>query len=290
MRQALGKGIDALIARVENNEAKNGVLQKISLEKIEPNPEQPRKVFHESSLAELAQSIARHGLTQPIVVRRDAKRETYILVAGERRWRASKLAGLGEIDAIVHKDLDRQSELTKSLIENIQREDLNPIDMALAYRKLMDEFGITQGELAQYCGKSRSSVANTLRLLDLDDDIQKMIQSGRIREGHARTLMSIGDRESRRRAYELMLTEDWSVRQAEDHARGLEGAVRRPRRESAAHHKTKSPEVIEMEKQLEGRLGSKVEIYHGPSGENGKIILHYYSLEDFDRITQIIKQ
>lgn len=290
MRQALGKGIDALIARVENNEAKNGTLQKIPVDQIEPNPEQPRKIFHETSLAELSQSIAKHGLTQPIIVRRDAKRDTYMLVAGERRWRASRLAGITEIDAIVRKDLSKQDELTHSLIENIQREDLNAIDMALAYRKLMDEFGITQGELAQYCGKPRSTVANTLRLLDLDENIRGTIQAGKLSEGHGRTLLSIADRENRRRAYELMLTESWSVRQAEDHAKGLDGAVRRPRRTEGSGHKTKTPEVMEMEKNLEGKLGSKVEIHHGPSGENGRIVLHYYSLEDFDRITQILKQ
>ncbi len=281
MRQALGKGIGALISKVNENETRKEALQKISINKIKPNKYQPRKVFHDGSLEELSDSIKKHGLTQPIVVY-SAGNGSYELVAGERRWRASKLAGLTKIDAIVRKDLSNEQKLALSLIENVQREDLNAIDEGLAYKRLMDEFSVNQTEIAAYCGKSKSTVSNTLRLLDLDDDIKAAVQSALITEGHARALVSIGDTAKRKEAYHLIISDKWSVREVENYARNY--APKSENKKSKVSKINKAPEISEFESNLEKNLGTKVEIQLGNSPKTGKIIIKYCSLDDFDRI------
>lgn len=287
MRQALGKGIDALISKVQNNDISHDIVQKIPIDSVRPNRWQPRKMFDEAALAELVQSIKEHGLLQPISVWKDAD-GSFELIAGERRWRASKAAGLKEVEAIIKRDLNDQQKLGLSLIENIQREDLNAIDHALAYKQLMDEFSVSQTEIAKQLGKSKSAVSNTLRLLELEEDIQRGVQTGAIKEGHARALISIPDKAKRREAYGRILTENLSVREVEAYAQNFH--ARRPRAKSSSEGKRRNPELAELEARLEKHLGTKVSIAPGNAPENGKITIHYYSLDDFDRITRILKR
>ena len=287
MRQALGKGIDALISKVQNNDISHDAVRKIPIDTVRPNRWQPRKAFDESAMAELVQSIKEHGLLQPISVWMDTD-GAFELIAGERRWRACKAAGLKEVEAIVKRDLTDQQKFGLSLIENIQREDLNAIDHALAYKQLMEEFSISQTEIAKKLGKSKSAVSNTLRLLDLEEDIQKGIQAGLITEGHARALISIPDKSKRREAYERILTDKISVREIEAYSQNFH--ARRPRVKSSGESRRKTPEIKDLEARLEKHLGTKVEIAPGSAPENGKITVHYYSLDDFDRITRILKR
>ncbi|HAH32696.1 MAG TPA: hypothetical protein DCL44_10330 [Elusimicrobia bacterium] len=289
MRKALGRGIDSLINKVQDNDISGDMVQRIPIDKIRPNRFQPRKIFDDESLAGLADSIKEGGLLQPITVWKDSGDEHYELISGERRWRASCLAGLPEIDAIVRKDLDDEQKLGLSLIENIQREDLNAMDTALAYRQLMNQFGASQTEIAKKVGKSKAAVSNTLRLLELEEDILSSLQSGAIKEGHARALLSIPDKARRREAYGKIISDNLSVRNVEAYAQGFH--ERRPRAASRTSSRMqKSPEIMEIESSLEKTLGTKVEIHPGAGPENGKIVIHYYSLDDFDRVTQILKK
>ena len=289
MRKALGRGIDSLITKVQDNDISGDIVQKIPVDKIRPNRSQPRRNFDEAKLAELAESIKERGLIQPSSVWKDSGDDQYELLAGERRLRASKLAGLTEIDAIVKKDLNDEQKLALSLIENIQREDLNSIDTALAYRQLMDEFGVSQADIAHRVGKSRAAVSNVLRLLDLDEDIRQGIQSGLISEGHARALVSIPDSARRIEFFQRILAEKLTVRDIEDFARGFHAtrpdSGRKPRGTAR-----KSPEVLQLESELEKHLGTKVQVCPGPGPENGKIVVHYFSLDDLERVTQIFRK
>ena len=289
MRKALGRGIDSLITKVQNNDISGDIVQKIPVGKIRPNRYQPRRNFDEAKLAELAESIKKGGLLQPISVWKDHGEDHYELIAGERRLRASKLAGLEEIDAIIKKDLDDEQKLGLSLIENIQREDLNAIDTALAYRRLMDNFGVSQAEIAERVHKSRGAVSNTLRLLELDEDIRQGIQAGSISEGHARALISIPDSAKRREFYQRIMAEKLSVRDIENFAQGFH--AQKPRAPKAARAGSRrTPEVVELESLLEKTLGTKVELTPGPGPQNGKIVIHYFSLDDLDRVTQILRK
>ncbi|PIU20327.1 MAG: chromosome partitioning protein ParB [Elusimicrobia bacterium CG08_land_8_20_14_0_20_59_10] len=289
MRKALGRGIDSLITKVQNNDISGDIVQRFPLEMIKPNPFQPRRNFDGKALEELAESIKERGLIQPISVWKDSDSEYHFILAGERRWRAAKLAGLVEIEVIVKKDLTEEQKLGLSLLENIQREDLNAIDTALAYQKLMVEFGATQADIAQRVHKSRAAVSNTLRLLELDEDILQGIQNGRIDAGHARALISIPDRAKRREAYQRIVAEKLSVRDVERIAQGFHSdrpkTARKPRAGSR-----KTPEAAQLEAELERHLGTKVEICHGPGPQNGKILIHYFSLDDLDRVTHILKR
>ncbi len=289
MRKALGRGIDSLITKVNNNDISGDIVQKIPVERIQPNRFQPRRNFDEAALAELAESIKERGLLQPISVWKDNGEDNYELIAGERRLRACKLAGLTEIDAIVKKDLDDEQKLGLSLIENIQREDLNAVDTAMAYRQLMQKFGVSQADIAKRVGKSRGAVSNTLRLLELDEDIRQGIQAGAISEGHARALISIPDSAKRREFYQRIMAEKLTVRDIESFAQGFHAL--RPRAPRAPRPGArKSPEAAELESVLEKTMGTKVEVCPGPGPQNGKIIIHYFSLDDLDRVTQILKK
>ncbi|PKM98450.1 MAG: hypothetical protein CVU79_03085 [Elusimicrobia bacterium HGW-Elusimicrobia-3] len=289
MRKALGRGIDSLITKVQNNDISGDMVQKIPLGRIRPNRFQPRRIFDDAALAELSESIKERGLLQPISVWKDHGEDHYELIAGERRLRASKLAGLAEIDAIVKRDLDDEQKLGLSLIENIQREDLNAVDTALAYRQLMDAFGVSQADLAKRVGKSRAAVSNTLRLLELDADIRQGIQSGSISEGHARALISIPDSSKRREFYQRIMAEKLSVRDVESFAQGFHAQKPRAQRAPRAGSR-RTPEAVELESTLEKTLGTKVEVCPGPGPQNGRIVIHYFSLDDLDRVTQIIKK
>lgn len=289
MRKALGRGIDSFITKVQDNDISSDMVQRVPVDKIHPNRYQARKKFNTESLSELADSIKERGLLQPITVWKDMGDDYYELIAGERRWRAARLAGMSEIDAIVRKDLDDEQKLGFSLIENIQREDLNAVDTALAYRTLMKQFGASQTEIAKKVGKSKAAVSNTLRLLELEETILNSLQGGLISEGHARALLSIPDKPRRLEAYSKIISDKFSVRDVEAYAQGFHEC--RPRTVSRSSSRTqKSPEVAEIESSLEKTLGTKVEIHPGAGPENGKIVIHYFSLDDFDRVTQILRK
>lgn len=289
VRKAMGRGIDALIRKTENNDISGDIVQKIPVAKVLPNRYQPRRNFDEASLKELADSILEQGLLQPISVWKDGSSDSYELIAGERRLRASRLAGLVEIEAIVKKDLNDEQKLGLSLIENIQRDNLNAVDTALAYKQLMDKFSVSQTDIAKKVGKSRAAVSNTLRLLELDEEIRNGIQAGVIEPGHARALLSIPDSSKRREFYQRIISEKLTVRDVEGFAQGFHAD--KPRREKAPRAGSKrTPEVVELESGLQRSLGTKVEVCPGPGAENGKIVIHYYSLDDLDRVTRILKR
>lgn len=295
-RQALGKGLDALIKQTQEvlqmppAQAAQTLAQtpgmsvtRIDVNKIVPNRFQPRRVFNEEKLQELAQSIKEHGLTQPIVVVYDAGLDKYEIVVGERRFRATQLAGLKEIDAIVHKHLGDQEMCALALIENIQREDLNPIETALGYRNLMSKFYINQTDLASYCGKSKAAISNALRLLDLEPEIQQALQEGALSEGHGRALLMVTDSVKRDQLFKKMLNNKMSVRQAEDAAR----AVMFPAKKA---EKTARPvEVTSFENDLQAALGTKVEVKYGKNMKKGTLVIHYHSLDELDNIAGRLK-
>lgn len=293
-RQALGKGLDALIKQTQEVmqmpaeqaqqlQTPGMSVTRIDVTKIVPNRFQPRRVFDEEKLQELAQSIKEHGLTQPIVVVYDAGLDKYEIVVGERRFRATQLAGLTEIDAIVHKHLGDQEMCALALIENIQREDLNPIETALGYRNLMNKFYITQTDLASYCGKSKAAISNALRLLDLEPEIQQALQDGTISEGHGRALLMVTDSVKRGELFKKMHKSKMSVRQAEDAARALMFPAKK------ADKSAKPVEVTAFENDLQSALGTKVEVKCGKNMKKGTLVIHYHSLDELDNIAGRLK-
>lgn len=295
-RLALGKGLDALIKQTQEvvqmttqeaaqvvETSSGAAVAKIAVNKIVPNRFQPRRVFDEEKLQELAQSIKEHGLTQPIVVVYDAGLDKYEIVVGERRFRATQLAGLTEIDAIVHKHLGDKEMCALALIENIQREDLNPIETALGYRNLMNKFYITQTDLASYCGKSKAAISNSLRLLDLEPEIQQALQEGTLSEGHGRALLMVTDPAKRDLLFKKMNGSKMSVRQAEEAARALMFPAK------AAAKQTKPAEVASFENDLQSALGTKVEVKYGKNIKKGTLVIHYHSLDELDNIASRLK-
>lgn len=295
-RLALGKGLDALIKQTQEvvqmttqeaaqvvETSSGAAVAKIAVNKIVPNRFQPRRVFDEEKLQELAQSIKEHGLTQPIVVVYDAGLDKYEIVVGERRFRATQLAGLTEIDAIVHKHLGDKEMCALALIENIQREDLNPIETALGYRNLMNKFYITQTDLASYCGKSKAAISNSLRLLDLEPEIQQALQEGTLSEGHGRALLMVTDPAKRDLLFKKMNGSKMSVRQAEEAARALMFPAK------PAAKQTKPAEVASFENDLQSALGTKVEVKYGKNMKKGTLVIHYHSLDELDNIASRLK-
>ncbi|HZK66996.1 MAG TPA: ParB/RepB/Spo0J family partition protein [Chloroflexota bacterium] len=263
----LGKGLDALIPRGE------GGLVHIELDQISPNPHQPRTHMEEGPLAELAESILKHGLLQPLIVTRAGS--GYTLVAGERRWRASRLAGLSTVPALV-KEASPSQLLEMALVENVQRQDLNPLEEAAAYRQLIDEHGLTQEEVAARVAKSRSAVANQLRLLQLSDEAKEALAQGRITEGHARAILSLSNPEQQKAMLVTLLAGGITVRQAEEAAR----------RESTRRVAVPSPELAELEDRLREALRTKVELHRGRKG--GRLVIHFYSDEELEAIYQLL--
>lgn len=281
-KRGLGKGMDAflddsILLAVESTEG----VRNIKITDIEPNKNQPRKYFDKDALQLLADSIKEHGIIQPIVVAKAAK--GYEIVTGERRWRASRLAGLTEIPAIV-REYSPQNLMEVALIENIQREDLNPIEEAAAYRSLMDEFDLTQEDISARLGKSRSTIANSLRLLSLEPELQKFVISGQISEGHARCVLSLSGTVIREFLINRIIEDGLSVRQAEKLAKDLA---------SAGKEKPKKPETVtsieieRLRKSIEEKLGTKVRINHG--AKKGKIEIEYYGNRDLDRLLELLK-
>jgi len=262
-------------------------LQTVQLpvEKLVSNPNQPRKNFNEAELQELAVSIKTYGIIQPIIAA-NAGDGTYIIIAGERRTRAAKLAGLETVPAIIRNYTD-QKRLEVSLIENIQRTDLNPIEEAAAYKNLMDFSKISQDELAARMGKNRSTVANALRLLKLPVEVQKSIEEGKVSSGHARALLSVTDTKARDKLYREVLSSELSVREAEKKASALndqEGGKNKTA--GAKKNKKRPPEVDAMVEKFISKLGTKV-VIEGDLNK-GRIQIDYYSMEDLERLYEIL--
>jgi len=277
----LGRGLSSLLgevaveAPVRGGDAARGAVQMIPVASIEPHPGQPRRIFKEEALAELALSIKSRGVIQPIVVRPHGHR--FQIVAGERRWRAAQRAQLHELPAIV-RDFTDEETLEVALIENIQRQDLNAIEEAQAYQRLVADYGHTQEELGRIVHKSRSHVANLLRLLDLPASVPIMVGTGQLSMGHARALVTAKDPEA---LAEEIVRRGLSVRDAEKLARS--GKARKPRR-PPVEYKGSSADIDALERQLGDMLGLKVVIKHGPEG--GTVSLSYSSLDQLDMICQ----
>lgn len=268
----LGRGLDSLIPTSDNDDTTKQATGNLLLATgiIDPNPHQPRTSFDEAPLAELAASIREYGILQPLLVTK-AENGRYQLIAGERRLRAAKLAGLSEVPVIV-RTLDELQKLELAIIENIQRENLNPVEAALSYRRLIDEFNLSQEDAAKRVGKARSTVANSLRLLSLPAEIKQGLIDGKITEGHARSILAITDREAQLTFYNNILSEGMNVRQAESHVQAGSTKVR----------KQVDPDTRAVEKKLSEAVGTKVRI------KPKQIVIEYYSPEDLERIYKII--
>lgn len=272
--------------KAENRET----VIKIPLDRIRPNMYQPRRKFDETALQELAESIKASGLLQPITVWKDDDRDYYEIIAGERRTRAAKLAGLKEINAIIRKNLSEEKKLELALIENIQREDLNAIDTAMAYQQLINHFGISQADISRTVGKSRAAISNTLRLMELDENIRNAVRSGLISEGHARALLSIPDKGKQQEIFQRIVAENLSVREVEAIAQNYHYELPQDSLPQNNMRRGKAPEIIDMQSVLSKHFGSKVVIKPGANGKKGKIVISYYSLDDFERITSILQK
>ena len=277
-KKGLGKGLDLLFSD-ENTSLPQSEITELKITKIEPNANQPRKSFDEDKLNILAESIKEHGLIQPIIVTK-AKNGNYTIVAGERRWRAAKLAGLSEIPVVV-KDYSARTVTEVALIENLQREDLNPIEEAMGYKSLMDEYSLTQDEISKRIGKSRSAIANSLRLLGLEEELQKHIISGEITEGHARALLSLDKTILREFLLNRIIEDGLSVRQSEKLAKDLQ----KDRTKTTRRVSVYDIEIDRIRAKLEQGFGTKVKILHGE--KKGKIEIEYYGNSDLERILSL---
>lgn len=277
-RQALGRGIEALIPK-ESDFLKKKDLIEIEVEKIKPNPYQPRESFDEKRLSGLAESIKEKGMIQPVVVRK--KQDGFEIVAGERRLRAAKSVGLKLIPAIIMEGLSKQSMLELTLVENVQREDLNPIEEAKGYKRLLEECGLTQKELSKRVGKDRSSIANTLRLLNLPEEVKKLILSDIISEGHARAILALSTPKEQINIAKIIKELSLSVRETEELVY---------RKKKKIYPKNKRPKLSSELKDLEERLikffGTKVKIVKGK--KRGKIEIEFFSEKELERILELL--
>ena len=284
MKKGLGKGLDSMIpekkTKAEMKDAQDKSLAEIKISEIDPNMGQPRKKFDEDELLELAESIKIHGVIQPIILTKRGKR--YEIIAGERRWRASKLAGLVKIPAVIREYTDKEI-MEVSLVENIQRQDLNPIEEALAFKNLIDEYKMKQDDLAERVSKSRSAITNALRLLKLDDKVKAMLAEGLISTGHARALLAVEDKNKQQILATKIFDEKLSVRETEKLVKQiLEN--KEPKKEEKPSEKLI---YKKLEDSLKSIIGSKVSIKGRDNGK-GKIEIDYYSIEELDRITELL--
>ncbi len=276
IKRGLGKGLEALIPG--SGTAEKEVLE-LKISDVEPNTEQPRKYFEEEGIKNLSESIKNHGVVQPIIVTREKGR--YKIIAGERRWRAARLAGLKTIPAILKEYVGKEA-LEVALIENIQRQDLNPIEEAEALKRLSEEYNLRQEEIACSIGKSRSAVANTLRLLALDSRVRQMVAEGRISGGHARALVAISNAEEQYGIAQELEKKNLSVRETEKYI------IARTGRKKKSRSKTQRLQYIETDicEKLRNVLGTKVQLNSGRN--RGKIVIEYYSDEELDRILDML--
>lgn len=283
--QSIQKSTKKVVSAEENKDDKKNVSRETNLIKIsliEPNASQPRKIFNEESLKELADSIQEHGVLQPILVKK--KGRMYEIVVGERRWRASKMAGLREIPAII-KDMDSKEAAEAALIENIQREDLGSVEEARAYKALIDEYDLTQEELAKRVSKSRTAVTNSMRLLQLDDEVLDLIESGELSAGHARAILGISGKRNQYKAAREVVNNGLSVRQTEKLVKTYN---RQTNEMSKKHEKTEEEKKREIfisavETELTDIMNTRVSIKQN-SGKSGKIEIEYYSDDELNRI------
>lgn len=274
-KKALGRGLDALLPTGQAMTPSNAAeAQQIRIDAIVPNRYQPRQIFHPAELAELAASIKESGLLQPILVRRKGD-GIYELISGERRWRATKEAGLDTIQAVVRNCSDQEAILF-AMVENLQREDLNPMESARAYARMMNEFGLTHDSIAQKVGRDRSSVANSVRLLNLHHDVQALVESGTLSAGHAKALLGLDSPETQCRVAKTVAARALSVRETE----------RLVTASSAPRKRAKAPLVMshwaDVESRLQKRFGTRVTIEAGKKG--GKVVIHYFSAPELDGI------
>ena len=281
-RGGLGRGLDALIPSGEPTPG----LKRVSIEAIVPNPRQPRTVFDPEALQELADSIRQLGLIQPPIVQQVQASDglvsapRYQLITGERRWRAARLAGLQHVDVIV-KEATPQEMLELALVENIQRADLNPLEEAQAYQQLADEFGLTQERIAERVGRSRVSVANTMRLLRLPQEVKEALVAARISEGHARALLMLDDEDEQLLVLRTTIKKRLSVRQTEELVRRLQMAT-----QTADRQRSRSPETESLEREFRDGLGTRVDLFRSRKG--GRLVIHFYSEEDLQALYERI--
>ena len=283
MKKGLGKGLDSMIpekkTKAELKEVADKSFIEVKISEIDPNIGQPRKSFNEDELLELAESIKIHGVIQPVILTKRGKR--YELIAGERRWRAAKLAGLAKIPALVREYTDKEI-MEVSLIENIQRQDLNPVEEAEACKNLIDEYKMKQDDLAERVSKSRSAITNALRLLKLDEKVKAMLAEDLITTGHARALLAVEDKDKQQQLATKIFDEKLSVRETEKLVKALSEG-----KENKKEEKTSEKLVYrKLEDSLKSILGSKVSI-KSKQGGKGKIEIDYYSMEELDRITEL---
>ena len=293
-KRGLGRGLDALLGGVPDVAAikdagaeptgadtdADGSFRRLPVDVIRRGKHQPRRVVEESALEELAHSVRTRGIVQPIVVR-PAGSGSFEIVAGERRWRAAQMAGLEEVPAVVRECSDREAAAV-ALIENIQREDLNPIEEAEGYRTLADEFGLTHQELADAVGRSRSAVSNALRLLDLNDDVRALVEQGDLDMGHARALLALSGA-AQSEAAALVVKRGLSARDTEKLVRS------KAEQKSPSEPATRDPDVVRIETELGERLGAKVRIDHKAKKGTGSVTIHYSSLDALDGILERIR-
>jgi ParB family chromosome partitioning protein len=282
-KSGLGKGLSALIStrppvvRLEVEPGEN--IQQVSLESIVPSPLQPRKDFAREALAELVESIRQHGIIQPLVVRDVAGRHE--LIAGERRWRAAQEAGLTQVPVITRVATDLEV-LELSLIENLQRADLNPIEEAQAYKRLTDEFGMRQEDIAHKVGRSRAAVANSMRLLDLHEQVQAWLTQGLLSVGHAKVLLALKEPEEQRAVAETILRRSATVRATERLVARQLGTTRPRRRRQTAATMVTSAAIADLQSRLQEHLGTRVTLHHGE--KRGRIEIEYYGNDDLQRV------
>jgi ParB family chromosome partitioning protein len=275
-KTGLGRGLESLIPV---SRPLSGFAS-VPVDSIVPNPQQPRTHFDDEALEFLAASITEVGLLQPIVVRPAADAGSYVLVAGERRWRAAQLAGLEEVPAVIRAAGDDTTNLTEALIENVQRENLTALEEAGAYRHLMEDFGLTHEEIASRVGKSRSAVTNILRLLQLPPPIQGMLERGELAAGHARALLALDDEAYAIHTAERAAAEGWSVRQVEDAVKQRSEVAPPPTRRETP---VRPAAIIELEQRLADHLGTRVNIDYSAKNK-GKLVVRFSSLDDLERI------
>jgi ParB family chromosome partitioning protein len=278
-RTGLGRGLDALIPGGEPQRPLSGVLE-APVEAVRPNPLQPRTRFDTLEMSELAESIRQHGIIQPLIVTLGEEADQYILIAGERRLEAARLAGLASVPVII-RDADDRARLELALIENLQRADLGPLEEAEAFRHLAEDFSLSHEEIAARVGKSRAAVSNTLRLLKLPAAVQKALVEGLISEGHARALLALPTPQAQAAALQTILTNGLNVRQTEDLVKRLNGQRGEP-----PPRPIHPPEITALEERLRGALGTKVILNRRKKG--GTVVIHYYSDEELDSIVHLI--
>ncbi|WP_240415787.1 ParB/RepB/Spo0J family partition protein [Paenibacillus periandrae] len=280
MSKRLGKGLDALLPALSIND--DDKVMEIPLSQLRPSPYQPRRNFNDESINELAASIKEHGIIQPIIVRSVMK--GYEIIAGERRFRASQVCGLATISAVIKKFTDQQV-MEIALIENLQREDLNALEIAIAYQALIDQFSLTQEELSVKVGKSRSHIANFLRLLQLPDEVKQYVSRGTLSMGHAKAIIGLKDAKLIRALAEKSIKEQWSVRELEEEVKRLEDKPETAKAKSKS--KKSDPYINELEENLRELYSTTVKIKH--NNNKGKIELLYYSKDDLNRLLEILQ-